>query len=72
MPTSDEFSADDKLRCIERELRFRRVVYEKRVQRERMSQTQADWEIGCMEAIAADYRVVLKSGGNCDLSEAVG
>lgn len=67
---SEDYSADDKLRCVERELRFRRVIYEKRVARQSMSQQQADWEIGCMEAIASDYRIMVKSGGNCDLFEA--
>ena len=51
-----EFTADDKLQCIERELRFRRVVFARRVDRGVMSREQATWEITCMEAIAADYR----------------
>ncbi len=67
-----EFSVEDKLHCIERELRFRRVIYEKRVGRQAMSQQQADWEIGCMESIARDYRTMAASGGNCDLLEATG
>ncbi len=57
-----EYRLEDKLKCVERELRFRRVVYERNVQRERMTQQQADWEIGCMEAIAADYRIKAKCG----------
>jgi hypothetical protein len=40
-----EFSAADKLRCIERELRLRRVVFQHRVQRWSMTQEQADREI---------------------------
>ena len=57
------FSAYDKLRCIQRELRFRRVVYEKRVHRGAMTQQQSDWEIGCMEAIEADYRAQQSNDG---------
>ena len=51
-----DYSDHDKLLCVERELRFRRVVYEKRVARGAMSKDQADREIATMEAIAADYR----------------
>ncbi len=51
-----EFGAQDKLECVERELRFRRVVYARRVDRQVMSKEQMDHEIRCMEAIAADYR----------------
>lgn len=50
------FSADDKLACVERELRQRRRVYARLVAQERMSEAKADHEIGCMEAIAEDYR----------------
>ncbi len=55
-----EFTVRDKLECVERELRFRRVVFVRRVDRKVMSQEQMDHEIGCMEAIAADYRERVK------------
>ena len=64
-----EFSSEDKLRCVERELRFRRVIYEKRIERQAMTKEQADHEIGCMEAIASDYRIAIKSGGNYVVGE---
>jgi hypothetical protein len=50
-----KFSATDKLACVERELKFRRVVYARNVRNGVMRQEQADWEIKCMESIAADY-----------------
>ncbi len=55
-----DYTAQDKLECVERELRFRRVVYERRVNRQVMSKQQMDHEIGCMEAIARDYREQVK------------
>ena len=45
----------DKLRCVERELSFRRRVYARRVEQGKMAQTQADHEIAVMEAIKQDY-----------------
>lgn len=50
------FTAADKLRCAEREVRQRRRVYPRLVAGDRMDQLDADREIACMEAIAADYR----------------
>jgi hypothetical protein len=44
----------DKLRCAEREAKMRRRVYQRWVEQGRMTQKQADHEIACMEAIAAD------------------
>jgi hypothetical protein len=49
-------SNTDKLRCIERELSFRRMVYPARVKARKMSQREADYEIRVMESIANDYR----------------
>ncbi len=51
-----EFTAADKLNCLERELRFRRVVYQRRIANGSMNKEQADREIACMEAVADDYR----------------
>lgn len=50
------FSDKDKLSCLERELQIRQIVFERRVKRGAMSREQMNWEIGCMEAIASDYR----------------
>jgi len=48
------FTAEDKLRCVEREIKMRKQVYPNRVLTGRMTQVQADREIACMEAIAQD------------------
>jgi hypothetical protein len=45
----------DKLRCVERELRMRKKVYPRWIAEGRMTQQQAEHEIDCMAAIAADY-----------------
>jgi hypothetical protein len=51
-----EFSATDKRKAITRELSFRRYVYPRRVEAKKMTQEQADQQIGVMEAIEADYK----------------
>lgn len=50
------YSAQQKLEAVERELGFRRRVYERRVSEGKMSRQKADYEIGVFESIAADYR----------------
>jgi hypothetical protein len=49
-------TATQKLEAVNRELGFRRRVYERRVQEGRMTQAKADHEIAIFEDIAADYR----------------
>ncbi|GJE44177.1 hypothetical protein [Methylobacterium soli] len=51
------FTAADKLRCAEREVRQRRRVYAGLVARGAMKPAGAEREIATMEAIATDYRV---------------
>jgi len=46
----------DKLKCVEREIAMRKLVYPSRVRAGKMSQREADHEIRMMEAIAQDYR----------------
>jgi len=53
---TDIITAADKLACAERELKYRKYVYERRVDDGKMSAGKAAHEIACMEAIAADYR----------------
>jgi len=53
-----DFTAEDKMRCAERELKFRVRVYEGMVGSRKMTQRQADREIGLMEAIMQDYKVL--------------
>lgn len=50
------FTIDEKILCIERELNFRKTVYQRRVDKNAMSKSQADYEIGCMESILQDYK----------------
>jgi hypothetical protein len=48
-------SNQDKLKCIERELSYRRYVYPRRVAAKRMAAMKARDEIMIMEAIVEDY-----------------
>lgn len=50
------FTATDKLRAVERELKYRHRVYERKVSEGSMTRVAADEQIAVMEAIAADYR----------------
>ena len=50
------FTTEEKLKCAEREVGFRKRVYERRVADGRMSRQKADDEISAMQAIADDYR----------------
>jgi hypothetical protein len=52
------FSAQEKLDAVERELRFRRRVYPRRVDDGRMTKASADAQIALFEAIAEDYRAL--------------
>jgi hypothetical protein len=58
---ADLFSDEDKLKCVERELRLRRNVYPGRISRGAMSLVQAQRELALMAAIAADYRAKVQS-----------
>lgn len=53
--TTMQFTREDKLKALERELKFRREVYARRVGEGRMSQKTMDYQIAVFEAIAADY-----------------
>ncbi len=50
------FSAEQKLKAVERELGYRRRVYARRVTEGKMTQALADEQIAVFEAIASDYR----------------
>lgn len=47
------FTIAEQIDCIERELRFRRQVYPRRVAEQKMSQQLADRQIELMEAVRA-------------------
>lgn len=49
------FTAQQKLKAIQRELGFRHRVYARRVADKKMSQAMMDDEIAVFEAIEADY-----------------
>ena len=51
----------EKLRAIEREIGFRRLVYPRRVTSKKMTQKQADWQLRVMEAIRDDYLTLAKA-----------
>lgn len=48
-------TAEMKLECVRRELGWRRKVYPRRVQDERMQRREMDYQIMVMEHIEADY-----------------
>lgn len=48
-----KFSARDLQHCAEREVRYRKHVYERKVNERKMSRSKADIEIEMMQAIAA-------------------
>jgi hypothetical protein len=47
---------EEKLACVERELRYRRRVYQRRVEAETMTPEQMQREVSLMEAIRDDYQ----------------
>lgn len=49
------YAANEKLKAIERELKYRRRVYARRVSEQKMSQALADEQIAIFEAIRSDY-----------------
>ena len=50
------FTAADKLAAVERELKYRHRVYDRRVVEGKMTKELADRQIAIFEAIAEDYR----------------
>ena len=57
-----EFTDQQKLDCIERELAMRRRVYPRWISRLKMEEAEARRQIAMMEAIAADYRERVQPG----------
>ena len=48
----------EKLQCVERELKYRHRVYDRLVERGKMSEPQRQYEIKVMGTIAEDYRKI--------------
>lgn len=59
---AETYSAEEKLKAIERELGYRRHVYARRVIEGKMSQALADAQIAVFEAIRADYLAEVSKG----------
>jgi hypothetical protein len=55
------FTNEDKLACVQRELKFRRRVYARRIENGTMTRELADRETALMEAIVADYEKLAQS-----------
>jgi hypothetical protein len=53
-----EITAAEKMHCAERELKYRRRVYDRLVDRGKMTRELAMRELELMEAIALDYRAL--------------
>jgi len=53
---SEEFTPSDKLAAVEREITYRRRVYERLVSEGKMKPAARDRGIAIFEAIAEDYR----------------
>ena len=51
-----KFTATEKLKCLEREVAYRKRVYARMVAEKKMTETLADRQISIMEQIADDYR----------------
>jgi hypothetical protein len=51
-----EWTARDKLKEVERELKYRRFVYPKAIERNQMTVKASNRQMHIMEAIADDYR----------------
>jgi hypothetical protein len=52
---ADQFSAEQKMRAAWREVKQREKVYSRLVASGSMKQSEADYQIGIMKAIATDY-----------------
>ena len=52
---------EQKLKCAERELRFRQRVYPHLVERGKMTRQESDRELELMQAIADDYRILAQA-----------
>jgi len=59
MADQKRFTWEQKLKCVERELRFRRRVYKGRVSRGAMKKEDCDFEIAVMESIRDDIQAAI-------------
>lgn len=63
MPENNDvkFTAQQKLACLERELRLRKQHYPRWIKNGTLTASDAKWEIDVMTAIVRDYRMMLAS-----------
>lgn len=54
--TKQMYTAASKLKCVERELKYRRRVYARMVETGKMSFAEAQQQIAIMKEIVEDYR----------------
>lgn len=50
------YTLEEKIACLTREIQQRKRVYPKLVMKETMTQAEADYQLGCMQAILQDYQ----------------
>lgn len=50
-----EFTREEKLKAVAREIALRRIAYPRRVEARQMKQADADYQLAIMVAIAKDY-----------------
>jgi hypothetical protein len=62
------FTAEEKLKCAERELKLRLQVYPRFVENGRFSKEKSDREIALMSAIVEDYRALAQKDTLFDLA----
>lgn len=58
---TDTITLEDKIRCIQREIKMREGVYGRWVEKGAMSLGKATHEIDCMKAILADLEAIKKA-----------
>lgn len=57
------FSIHEQIACVDRELAIRRNVYRNRVKLGKMTQDEADYEIGCLLAVKETLIDTMPSDG---------
>lgn len=58
---AERFTFEAKLEAVQRELKYRRHVYERRVSNGQMTRALADKQIALFEQIEADYQQMAQS-----------
>lgn len=56
--TDRTFTATEKLEAVDREVKYRVVVYTRRIAEGKMTKEMADYQVAIMRAIASDYHAL--------------